>query len=353
MKRAIIFPALIFCFVTTCPAPIHADGRPGAVQWSDGHNISGALSLTPGKQLLLFTATGPVTLSLDQVQSLRFIPEKEEMRQGFYFPNAGQATQAKTGDIYPVRYLQTEITLAGGKILKGHLFTTTLYLETDDSARKIVLLAKQTGIDNQKLADLVYPTLIQFQTAAAAVSSIDLSGEHLSNPGQPIALSRPDLGLLPLLPAGTPLRWTVPLADPSKILLFISASDGLHVGWPDSQLDPAILPALQTGLHDLQDFYDTRNLLGAFTDGDDIYSLVLMKRLGASYGYTSDVIPWSLVVLRWKYDPDAKKVTLLNRANFVTGRARGNSPIPTVLKSSAFLRDITAVPSPPNNPASP
>ena len=107
---------------------VRADGRPGWVEWSDGRKIEGAISLTPGKDLRLFSGGSQVSLQLDEVKEMRFKPEKEEMQEGFYFPNAGQATQAKTGEVYPVRLLQTKITLSDGKVLEGHLFTTTLYV---------------------------------------------------------------------------------------------------------------------------------------------------------------------------------------------------------------------------------
>src|SRR5271156_1681793 len=154
-----------------------AAGRAGSVEWSDGRKQAGAISLTPGKDLRLFTSTEPVSLSLDEVKEIRFKPEKEEMREGFYFPTPGQATQAKTGEVYPVRYLQTEITLADGKVVEGHLMTTTFYVENDDATEKVVVMAKQTGADGQKLADLAYPTLIRFDAGApsAGSSQIDLT----------------------------------------------------------------------------------------------------------------------------------------------------------------------------------
>ena len=104
-----------------------ADGRPGAVEWSDGHQVTGVISLTAGKDLHVFTTTSQVSIALDEVKVIRFTPEKEEMWEGFYFPNAGQATQVKTGEVYPIRYLQTQITLANGQVIKGHLFTTWLH----------------------------------------------------------------------------------------------------------------------------------------------------------------------------------------------------------------------------------
>ena len=176
------------------------DGRPGSVEWSDGHKLTGAISLTPGKELRLFTSAAAVSLSLDEVREIRFKPEKEEMWEGFYFPDAGQTTRVKTGEVYPIRYLQTEITLADGKIIEGHLFTTTVYVETDDATKKVVLMAKQTGANGEKLADLVYPTLIRFDADAASAGSlqIDLTQTGFVPLHPPVIIALPDLTLSPM-----------------------------------------------------------------------------------------------------------------------------------------------------------
>ena len=189
-----------------------ADGRAGSVEWSDGHKQTGAISLTPGKDLRLLADDRQFSLSLAEVKEIRFKPEKEEMWEGFYFPNAGQATQVKTGEVYPIRYLQTQITLANGQVVEGHLFTTTFYVETDDATEKVVLMAKQTGANGQKLADLAYPTLIRFDAGATAAGSsqIDLTQAGLADMQPPVVVARPDLALLPVQPtAGKPI-WTVP-----------------------------------------------------------------------------------------------------------------------------------------------
>jgi hypothetical protein len=341
------------------------DARTGAVEWSDGHKLAGAISLTPGKSLRLFTGTGQVSLSLDEVKEIRFKPEKEEMWEGFYFPNAGQATQVKTGEVYPIRYLQTQITLANGQVVEGHLFTTTLYVETDDATEKIVLMAKQTGANGQKLADLAYPTLICFDAGAAIAGSsqIDLTQAQFVPLHPPVILVQPDLAQPPMEQApGKPI-WTVPVVDPGKIIFAVEAGDGIHVAWPLgayvgnsitktsagplpgplAEVDPMIRIAVKVGLRDMQDFYDTRTLLGSFAgrDGADIYSLVMMKRLEKTYTLSADKIPWSLVILRWKYDLEQKKVTLLNRVPLATGRAENNAPLPAVLKEPELLRDIS------------
>jgi len=343
--------------VVAWPGVARADGaRVGVVEWSDGHKDSGAISLTPGKDLRVFTSTAQVALSLDEVKEIRFTPEKEEMWEGFYFPNAGQATQVKTGEVYPIRYLQTHITLGNGQVVEGHLFTTVFYVEPDDGPNeKVVVMAKQTGANGTKLSDLIYPTRISFDAGAASVATaqIDLTQAGFVPLHPPIILVQPDLAQPPMQQTpGQPI-WTVPVADPAKIIFAVEAKDGVHVSWPQGaipgpEIDPDRLKAVQTGLAVMRDFYDTRTSLGSFTGADDtdIYSLVMMKRIAKSVdgGGTptpAGVVPWSLVILRWKYDPDQKKATLLNRVLLKIGRTEGNSAPPVVFKEAGLLRDVS------------
>jgi hypothetical protein len=321
-----------------------AEGRAGAVEWSDGRKLAGAISLTPGKDLRLFTSAAPVSLSLAEVKEIRFKPEKEEMWEGFYFPNAGQATQVKTGEVYPIRYLQTQITLANGQVVEGHLFTTTFYVETDDATEKVVLMAKQTGANGQKLADLAYPTAIRFEAGANAAGSSQIDLTRFDNGGKVVIVARPDLVRLGGPSHGPGLGVaTVAWGNPGQLLFSVEASDGIHVAWPETGADPPVQQAVETALKVMRDFYDTRTLLGSFTGGDgtDIYSLVMLKRVGTTYSFSADKIPWSLVILRWKYDPEQKKTTLLNRVLLATGRAEGNSAPPAVFKEPGLLRDIS------------
>jgi len=340
-----IWMLLVAAIIVACFGVARADGRTGSVEWSDGHKLAGDISLTPGKDLRIFTSTSQVSVSRDEVKDIRFTPAKEEMWKGFYFSNEGQATQVKTGDVYPIRYLQTHITLANGQLVEGHLFTTVFYVENDDGAQKVVVMAKQTGANGQKLADLVYPTAIRFDTGAsnAASSQVDLTQAGFVDMQPPVIVVRPDLTLLPVQQTTGKSIWTVPLSNPGQLLFSVEAADGIHVAWPDAEPDPSMKQAVETALKLMQDFYDTRTLLGSFADTDagDIYSLVMMKRMGAINDVSADEIPWSLVILRWKYDPEQKKATLLNRVLLVTGRQEGNSPLPMVFKEAALLKDIS------------
>jgi hypothetical protein len=320
--------------------------RPGTVSWSDGKKMTGDLTLTPGKQLKLFTSGQPVELPLEECKNLRFTPEKENTEHGFYFPEAGQTAKKMTGDVYPTRYIHTAITLPDGKVIEGHLFTTVLYVQADDgSAQKAVLEAKQTGQDGQKVENIPYITAIDFTDSADGESTLDLTKENIAGAQTPIVVSKPDLAPVSLQAGTTPQTWSLPAPDPTKLVLSIQGSDGFHVAWPAQEADPAIVADVQTGLKNMQDFYDTRTLLGTSVDDDDIYSLTMLSRKGAMYDTAAGVVPWSLVVLHWKYDPTHTKVNLVNRASMGMGRASANGPPPPVLKSTALLGDISGAPA--------
>jgi hypothetical protein len=324
--------------------PQVASARPGTVTFSDGKKLTGDLTLTPGTQLKIFTSGQPVELPLEETKELRFSSESEKMQQGFYFPEAGQATQAKTDDIYPIRNIHTQITLPDGHVLEGHLFTTVLYVQdAQGAAKKVVLEAKQTGQDNEKLTDLVYPTDITFTDAGGGTTHLDLSHETFTNAQPPVVISIPDLTPVALEAGTTPQIWSMPAPDPSKLFLSVQDLNGFHVGWPAQDADPSLVAAVQVGLHNMQDFYDTRQLIGTSADpnGEDIYTLVMMSRKGASYGMDTSIIPWSLVVLHWNYDTDTNKANLVNRAPLGIGRATNGSPTPPVLKNPALLNDIS------------
>jgi hypothetical protein len=325
---------------------VWADGRAGVVEFSDGHKLSGDLTLSPGKKLRIFTETAPVDVALEEVKEMRFIVEKEEMREGFYFPNAGQATQAKTGEVYPVRNFQTEITLADGRKLTGHLFTTMLFVETEDDKQKVLLDSKITGVDKEKMADLIYPSAVRFDAPDAAGRSvrIDLSKAGFTPKVVPVVVIEPDLAQPPVTPDGVK-AWILPTPDPAKVLFAVDAADGIHVAWPATEADAPTQDAVKTGLAAMHDFFDSRELLGCFAEGDDVYALVLLKRVAETYDEPGKV-PWSVVFLHWKYDGEQKKVALLNRVLIKYGGVESDLQPSPVLKEPALLGNVTTKANP-------
>jgi len=236
-------------------------------------------------------------------------------------------------------------------VVEGHLNTTVFYIEDDNGAQKVVVMAKQTGADGEKMADLLYPTAIRFEagTASTASAQIDLTSANLPGAKPPVIVTRPDLSFVSALQAQGKPVWTVATDDPAKLLFSVEAADGIHVAWPEAPPDPALQAAAQTGLDVMRDFYDSRTMLACTTDADagDIYTLVMLKRLahsvdGGGGATPAGVIPWSLVILRWKYDPGQKKATLLNRALLKIDREDNKTPLTKVLVEPGLLRDVSA-----------
>lgn len=343
MRAIATYFGLLLCVVWAIGIA-RADGIPGKVEWSDGRKISGAISLTGGKDIRLFEATTQASLRLADIRLIEMIPEKEEIREGFAFIEPGQAATEKTGQIYPVRYLHAKITLRDGKVREGHLFTTVLYVETDDKTEKVVLLAKQTGKEGQKIEDLPYPMAIRFDNAAtaAASSQIDLTKAGLPEVSRIVVISKPDLTFLDALAiAGSKTTWTVPFGETERILFAVECPDGIHVAWPVS-LEAAsteATKAVEESLGTMRDFYDVKKLIGCFYEADktDVYSLVMLSRSSQTHSFEKGKEPWTLAVLRWKYDTDEKKTTLLNRVPISTGRSAGDVKPPVIFKEEKLL----------------
>ncbi len=347
MKATRSYFSVLLAAMLWMAAPLHADGIPGKIEWSDGRKITGPISLTPGKDIRLFEATGQISLRLADIHLIEMIPEKEEVREGFAFIEPGQARTEKTGEVYPVRYLRAKIALRDGKVLEGHLYTTVLYVETGDTAEKVVLLAKQTGKEGQKIEDVPYPTSIRFDGASSSASSqIDLTRAGLAGVSRIVVISKPDLTLLdaPASGGGT-MSWTVPFGETERILFAVESPDGIHVAWPVS-LEAASTEAsraVEASLVAMRDFYDVKKLMGCFYEADkeDVYALVMLSRSAQTHSFEKGKEPWTLAVLRWKYDADEKKTTLLNRAAISTGRSAGDVKPPAVFKDEKLLSMIT------------
>jgi hypothetical protein len=343
--------AFLFAFcagLIACAAAV-----PGSVEWSDGRKVDGDLSLTPGKDIRLFEVKTQASIRLEDVKEIAMTPEKEEMREGYYFTEAGQAAQTKTGEIYPVRYFKAKITLKDGKVLEGHLYTTVLYLEGAEKTEKVVLLAKQTGQLNQKIESIVYPKSIRLNVSGTTTATcrIDLTTDKLTGIRSITVISLPDLALLDAAPeAKDKPAWSIPFGDPKRVIFAVEAADGIHVAWPAAN-DPEAARAVEASLasSDMRDFYDKRTLLGCAGDSEsgDVFSLVLMERDTNTHSFAKDKIPWTIAVLRWKYIPEEKKTTLLNRVMIATGRNEGSSKPPVVFKSADLLSRIALTHSKP------
>jgi hypothetical protein len=307
--------------------------RSGKVEFSDGKILTGNISLSPGSELKLHVGNQLKTLALDLVQEIEMSPEKETMEQNYRFIEAGKAIKETQGLAYPVRFLTTRIILAGGETITGHLYTTVLYVEGEENARKVILLAKQRGKEGETFASLVYPAKITFDAAAKDVpASIRL---RLKLPGigpsaKVGALARGSLVQLEVKSAGS---GEYLLASPlgKEVFLAVQAGRTIYVGWP-RQSDPNLSALIRDAMSNSEDFFDRRKLLGVFRDqaSADIYSLVLAARAGKTTLEQTRSQPWRLEVWRWKQEAEGRRVMLAGQGYFFRGIVASGAPVPSV-----------------------
>jgi hypothetical protein len=309
------------------------DPRPGKVEFSDGTILAGKISLSPGSELKLHLGNQLKTLALDHVQEIEMSPEKESLEQNYRFIEAGKAIKETEGRPYPVRFLTTRITLAGGQTITGHLYTTVLYVQGEESARKVILLAKRRGQEGETLAGLVYPVRITFDGAAKEVPPairVRLKLPGIGPSAKMGALARGSLVQLEVKSAGS---GEYLLASPlgKDVFLAVEAGRTIYVGWP-RQSDANLATLIRNAMPNSEDFFDERKLLGAFRDeaSADIYSLVLAVRAGKTTLEESRSQPWRLEIYRWKQEAEARRVMLAAQGYLFRGIEASGRPAPTV-----------------------
>ena len=112
--------------------------------------------------------------------------------------------------------------------------------------------------------------------------------------------------------------------------------------------NPEWVAAVEDSFKVMQEFYDTRTVLGCFLEPEteDLYSLVLMQRLkksvdGGGTPLPEDKKPWDVAVLRWKYEAETKKTTLLGRVQLIMGRSDAQVGLPVVIKDPDLYRVVS------------
>ena len=307
--------------------------RAGKVEFSDGKVLAGAISLSPGSELKLHVGNQLKVLALDRVQKIELSPEKESLEQNYRFIEAGKAIKETQGRPYPVRFLTTRVTLAGGQTITGHLYTTVLYVGGEENARKVILPAKQRGQEGESIESLVYPARITFDGAAKelpAQSRLSLKLPGVGPSAKMAALARGSLVQLEVKPAG-PGEYLVASPLGKEALLAVEEGRRIYVGWP-RQSDQKLATLIRNAMSNSEDFFDRRTLLGAFRDeaGPDIYSLVLAVRAGKTTLEETRSQPWRLEVYRWKQEAEGPRVMLAAQGYFFRGLEARGGPVPSV-----------------------
>jgi hypothetical protein len=332
MKR---FPCAVFTIFAVVPLVAAAPARPGKVQWSNGEIIEGRLSLTPGEELKIHLPNQSIrALTLDRVREIRMVPEGDQMVQKWRFLEAGQTKKEMSGKPYPIRNLKTTITLAGGEKIIGHLYTTVLYIETDEKAQKVILWAKQRGKEGESLNDLRYPALIRFTDAATETDDrirLQVRWPGLDAKSEVAGLTVGALLQLEAKRSGAVGEFKMPSPLGQEMFLAIQTGPQIVVGWPPER-EAKFTELVRTNLALAKDFFDEQKLLAVWFDkpASDIYSLLMLTRKGKTTLDADKSQPWRLVVLRWKYDEETQRVMLSGRGYFFRGILGGTDVPPSV-----------------------
>ena len=356
--------------------------RPAVVSLSNGEVFTGDVSLTPGRSFKLnIPKAGELktsdmitgedvqygkvrTFTFAPVREIEFYAEREEMTRDWRFTETTKYDE-KTGEAdyspakkefsgrpHPVRYLAANVTFASGESLQGHLYTTTIYLKTKEKTLRWVLRSKEQGKEGQPLDDLVYVEhvrmLDQHKDMAAQVE-VKLTGVRLGAKDAVQALTRESMTPVPTRITGADT--CVVASTFGEDLYLALRQDGKYVvGWP-AQKDVELFALAQDHLRRARDFYNERQLLGAFLspDGREVLTLVNLRRRVAptNFGEIGGewdkelgalVEPWRLSLWRWKYDRQNRELALATRGTFFRLIFLPKDPTPQVELSESLWR---------------
>ena len=351
--------------------------RPAAVYLSDGKVLTGAISLTRGRSLKLnipkagtLKTTDMVTgedvqygkvrqFTLEPVREIRFYPQKEEMRRKWKFiektkydeetakADYSPAAKSYSGRPYPVRYLGATVVFASGESLEGHLYTATVYLQTQDKTHKLVLRSKQRGEQGTTLDELVYVRRIKLLDEGkhvAAKISVRFKDMRFGPKEAVQAVTRESLTPIPtkLIDDDT---CVVESAFGEDFYLAARKNGRYIVGWPAKQ-DKELFALAEDHLKRQRDFYNEKKLLGVLegSDGREVLALVNLRRKVAPTHFgkiggewdkelKSVVEPWRLSIWRWKYDKTNQELLLSARGTFFRKIFLPENPTPEVITS--------------------
>jgi hypothetical protein len=335
-----IMVLLLIAMGTTALA---APRRPGKVQLSNGETMEGAISLSPGEDFRLHVDGNQIrALDFERVREIRIAPAEEKMVQKWRFLEAGQVKKELSGKPYLIRSLAATVLLAGGEKVTGHLYTTVLYLESGEKARKVILPAKQRGKEGENADVLVYPALITFTDGATGTEEtirLRINLPELTDRTEVAALTWGALFTLEGSKTGPAGEYKMPSPLGREMFLAVKTGTKIVAGWPKSA-DPKFTQIVQTNLVFAEDFFDQRKLLGVLYDEPnlDIYSLLMLRRTGQTTMDGNKTQPWRLVILRWKYDPESQRVLLAGRGCLFRGILPKNEAPPEVTVSDQLWK---------------
>jgi hypothetical protein len=301
----------------------------GKVLFSNGEEWIGVLSMTKNRKLKINTATGMQMLPFNTIREIKLIPEKQEMEQKWFFPEAGKTRKEKSGDPYPIQHLKAEIILKNGKKISGHLFSSVLYLRpTVGKKKRIVLLSKQRGKERETLDDLVYPEQIvvgsSIETGQTNTRLLELPKKFRNNDYEIAAVEIPDL--MDVKVRKVKEGFIVNGEFPEGLFTAVKKGNKITIFWPGGS-NPELFKNVKNSIKEMTDFFDHRELKAVFqpAKGKIVFSLTLMIREKKTSLHAEKSNPWRLIVQRWKYDKNTGKLLLSGKGWLFRGiDKRGN-----------------------------
>lgn len=312
----------------------HADW--GRIEYSDGSETEGRLSLPPGRALRLHVDSRLIEIPFETVATIRISPRVETLERKWTFPEAGRTRKVFHGDPYPVRHLEAVVRTRDGEERTGHVYTTPIYIESGGSAAKIVVPAKQRGKPGQTLAALVYPSRIHFPNrtiAAGRAAVLHIEGASRIPALQAQALTREGLSRVDGVDsADRHATFRFAVAPGVPLWIGIRHDTAIAVGWPvdEEPPGPEITDALRRQVAEAKDFFDHRRILAVHRDGDALYTLMLLARRGKTTLSAERNRPWQCTVWRWKQGPDGR-LMLAAQGPLFRGIIEPGGPLPAVV----------------------
>jgi hypothetical protein len=294
--------------------------------------------------------------NFEPVREIRFYPEKEEMSRQWKFAEltkydektakADYSPAAKSyhGQPYPLRYLAATVIFNSGESLQGHLYTATVYLQTEEKTHRLILRSKQQGSEGTTLDDLIYIQRIKLLDEGQHIEAnvtVKLTDISLGPDDAMQAVTKESLTPVPTKVTSSD-TCVVESAFGEEFYLAIRKEGKYIVGWPKQQ-NKELFALAQDHLNRHRDFYNDKQLLAVLQDknSSELLTLVNLRRkvapthfgeIGGEWDKKLQTVvePWRLSIWRWKYDKVNRELILTARGTFFRVILLPKEPTPEV-----------------------
>lgn len=309
--------------------PVLAD----RVVWSDGRTLDGTLEAGEGAAIRLHDGRQILGWGTDEVADIAFTPVTQQMERAWQFVEAGKTAKTFSGLPYPTLELQAEVMLRDGRVVRGHVMTTVLYLTHDTRTEKLVLKYKLRGEEGQAFTNLVYPQKLIWAARPAAggahAGAVQVTVAHAGVQDELAVVSRAKM-------TEAEVRRTAPgtfraTLDGGDAVTAVRHGARIAVGWRGAAPETTRLRIAQ-GLSDLKDFFDVRQLLAVSQETHDAttcHTLLLLSRAGGTTLNAAASQPWRLEVWKWRLG-ETNDLTAASRCVLFRGLRAPEDPLPTV-----------------------